>query len=79
MAATLEVKYFNSYWLKKIKSIQPVGPTSIPLAQYNFTTGDSFFKTNTVPSYIGAGQKLSYTLAGITYTFIPVLELNTPE
>jgi hypothetical protein len=72
MAATLEVKYFNSYWLKKIKSIQPVSPATAPaaLADYNFTTGNSFFTTNVIPAFIGAGQKLSYTLAGITYTFI---------
>jgi hypothetical protein len=70
MAATLEIKYFNSYWLKKIKSIQPVGPSSVALPQYDFATGNSFFTTNAVPSYIGAGQKLSYTLGGITYTFI---------
>ena len=70
MAATLEIKYFNSYWLKKIKSIQPVGPNSVALAQYDFVTGNSFFTTNTVPSYIGAGQKLSYTYASITYNFI---------
>ena len=72
MAATLEIKYFNSYWLKKIKSIQPVSSETITGGsyQYDFVTGDNFFIIDVLPSFIGAGQKLSYTYASITYNFI---------
>lgn len=80
MSATIEVKYFNSYWLKKIKSIQAVKPeTTVEGDDYEFSfeTDDSFFKfkdtslaTGVLPSFIGAGQKLSYTFSSNNYTFI---------
>ena len=79
MAATLEVKYFNSYWLKKIKSIQPVSPGTTEQGdaiEFNFTIGNDYFTfadtalaPAVVPPYIGAGQKLSYTYVDV-YTFI---------
>jgi hypothetical protein len=58
MAATIEVKYFNSYWLKKIESVQtateyttkffgPLAPWLTPTGgdgwKFSFLTGDSFF------------------------------------
>ena len=79
MAATLEVKYFNSYWLKKIKSIQPVAQGTTESGdgiEFNFVIGNDYFTLadtsyapSVVPPYIGAGQKLSYTYINV-YTFI---------
>lgn len=82
MAATIEVKYFNSYWLKKIKSIQPVKAyttLSTDSLKFIFVSGNNFFTYETFSGYntpfIGPGQKLTYTypLSGPssqTYTFI---------
>lgn len=82
MAAIIEVKYFNSYWLKKIKSVQSVKGYTTTLAQgykFTFITGDNFFKyeafsgTPALDS-VGPGQKFSYTYpvsgpTATTYTF----------
>jgi hypothetical protein len=77
MAAAIEVKFFNSYLLKRIKSIQPVSPITIPEAEgdtYSFSEGDSVFlytpDSGTLPTEIGAGQELTYTQDGIEYSFI---------
>ena len=80
MAATIEVKYFNSYWLKKMKSIQPVKPyttnSEVDSYTYSFANGDIKFNLSgagaTIPSFIGAGQQLTYTISGVLYTFIIV-------
>ena len=82
MAATIEVKYFNSYWLKKIKSIQPVKGYTTTLAQgykFTFVTGNNFFTyeaSSGIPALesVGPGQKFSYTYpisgpTATTYTF----------
>jgi hypothetical protein len=83
MAATIEVKYFNSYWLKKMKSIQPVRAHTTTEAnayfQYFFETGNSYFIISLVTSptssdwwinNLGAGQKLTYSLDGVLYSYI---------
>lgn len=78
MAAAIEVKFFNSYLLKRIKSIQPVSPVIIPEAEgdaYDFVDGDNFFTYEPVgglPTEIGPGQEFSYTKGGVEYTFIIV-------
>lgn len=77
MAATIEVKYFNSYWLKKIKSIQPVQSHTTTLSEgmkFIFVSGDTYFTYQSYSTYlttwIGPGQKLTYTypLTGPTST-----------
>jgi hypothetical protein len=92
MAATIEVKYFNSYWLKKIKSIQPVTGYTTTVAQayrFVFTSGNAYFdylsfSGSPALTTLGPGQKLSYTypLSGpgsITYFFTLVgVEAQAP-
>jgi hypothetical protein len=81
MSATIEIKYFNSYLLKKIKSIQPI--TTFTTAsgdtyQYDFVTGDNFFTftpPSGLPDFIGPGQELSYvfpTPSPVIYRFVIV-------
>ena len=81
MAATIEIKYFNSYWLKKIKSIQPVKAyttLSTDSLKFIFVSGNNFFTYETFSGYnarfIGPGQKLTFTypltgLSSQTYTY----------
>ena len=81
MAAIIEVKYFNSYWLKKLKSIQPVTSritTASDSTKFIFVSGQSFFTYQSFSGYeipwVGPGQKLSYTYpltgpSATTYTF----------
>ena len=78
MAAFIEVKYFNSYWLKKIKSIQPVKAkttTSADNLKFTFATGLDYFLYEPtggtyIGQFIGPGQKLTFTypLTGPTAT-----------
>jgi hypothetical protein len=82
MAATLELKYFNSFWLKKMDTIVEV------LATEGLATttgsGSSTITLQQVNIYIGVGQSLSYTISGITYNHTILYEngltitLNTP-
>lgn len=81
MAANIEVKYFNSYLLKKIKSIQPIKnhvTESGDTYAFDFTTGDNFFifsPPSGFPNFIGPGQELSYVFPDpfpVLYKFIIV-------
>jgi hypothetical protein len=77
MAAAIEVKFFNSYLLKKIKSIQQVKPYSTYAEDgilFSFKAGDNYFTISTsigdIPRFIGPGQKITYTKDGETFTHI---------
>jgi hypothetical protein len=67
MSATIELKYFNSFWLKKMKSITDVAP-SAPDALPNHLataatigqTSITFASTPSLPN-IGPGQAIYYT------------------
>ena len=82
MAATLELKYFNSFWLKKMDSIVNILTTE-GLATIT-TLGSSTITLQQTNLYIGVGQALSYTISGITYNHTILYEngititLNTP-
>jgi hypothetical protein len=82
MAATLELKYFNSFWLKKMDSIVNILTTE-GLATIT-ALGSSTIILQQTNLYIGVGQALSYTLGGITYNHTILYEngltitLNTP-
>lgn len=85
MAATLELKYFNSFWLKKIDSIVNVLTT-----ESKTTVETPIGSTITVLKniYIGVGQSLSYIVGATTYTntalyvdstgITTIITLNTP-
>ena len=82
MAATLELKYFNSFWLKKMDSIVNILTTE-GLATIT-ALGSSTITLQQTNLYIGVGQALSYTVSGITYNHTILYEngltitLNTP-
>ena len=60
MAATLELKYFNSYWLKKIKTITDVVDGTATYVSNNTT---SFVVSNISPAsnVLKTGQKVSFS------------------
>ena len=57
MAATLEVKYFNTFWLKKIKSITDVKTTNVGATNTAVDTTIILIPANTIG--IGAGQTVT--------------------
>jgi hypothetical protein len=67
MAATLELKYFNSFWLKKMDSIVDVIPNSSETDGIT-SIGSSTIELLAVDLFIGVGQELEYVVAGNTYT-----------
>ena len=55
MAATIEVNYFNSFWIKKIDSIVEVKPSVSEIA----TTADSSTQEiSSVNRFLGYGQRV---------------------
>ena len=66
MAATIELKYFNSFWLKKIKTIVDVMPTESLTANV-VEVGDTLINLVVLNTLIGVGQSLSYVIEGVTY------------
>lgn len=66
MAATLELKYFNSFWLKKMDSVVDVLPTESLtdlVTPINSTTINLFLAN----PFIGVGQSFSYVVGVNTY------------
>ena len=57
MAATLEVKYFNTFWLKKIKSITDVKTTNVGATNTAVDTTIILIPANTIG--VGAGQTVT--------------------
>ena len=70
MAATLELKFFNSYWLKKIKTVTDVvGGTRV----YQSNTGSTFVISAVADATVmNVGQKVSFTYtdgSGVTRSY----------
>lgn len=70
MAATLELKFFNSYWLKKIKTVTDVvGGTRV----YQSNTGTTFVISAVADvTVMNVGQKVSFTYtdgSGVTRSY----------
>jgi hypothetical protein len=66
MAATLELKYFNAFWLKKMDSIVDV--LSTESATDGITSVGSTTITLLLPNaFIGVGQSFSYVIDGETF------------
>jgi hypothetical protein len=76
MSATIELKYFNSFWLKKMQSVVDVLPTpATPPPGPNKATatvspGAMSFTLQTDQPNIGIGQAIYYTIGGQTYTLV---------
>lgn len=73
MAATIEIKYYNSFWLKKMDSITKVAPTVAAgiLTVGTGSIGDNYLKVALAsapdPTVYGPGQRISWTIAGTNY------------
>jgi len=67
MAATLELKYFNSFWLKKMDTIVDVIPNSSETDGITLE-GSNTIELLTADLFIGVGQELEYVVEGNTYT-----------
>ena len=88
MSATIEIKYYNSFWLKKMASIAAVSSLettgteagvapniATPTVQSNVGTNTLTF-TNADALSIGIGQELSYTI-GVLYTYIIINKVTS--
>jgi len=75
MAATLELKYFNSFWLKKMDSIVDILTTE---GKATASTAPSTTIALQQPNlYIGVGQSLKYTINNVTYYHTILYENGT--
>jgi len=72
MSATIELKYFNSFWLKKMKSITDIMPSNPNAYQLDIgaVIGDTSITLTSAPSPIGPGQAIYYTVSGISWTSV---------
>ena len=75
MSATIELKYFNSFWLKKMKSITDVTPSSsnayeLAIDAYVGDTSITLTNAPAVVGSIGPGQAIYYTAAGANWTSV---------
>ena len=59
MGAVLEVKYFNTFWLKKIKAITDVTPDST--SAYVSNSGTTFVIGSRSVTQMNVGQKVTFT------------------
>ena len=77
MAATIEVKYFNSFWLKKLETVTAVsslgygGNTSTTAYSANsFLSGATTINVTANVLNVFVGQVLSYTISTVKYSHI---------
>jgi hypothetical protein len=72
MAATLELKYFNSFWLKKMDSIVDVVNTANETDSL-MTTGSTTMVLAAPNLFLGVGQSVEYFLTGVTDPFTNII------
>lgn len=82
MSATIEIKYYNSFWLKKmatITAVSAVDPSSVipmPNTALPVSIGTNTITiTNADAESVGVGQSLSYTISGIEYVYTIILKV----
>jgi len=61
MAATLEIKYFNSFWLKKMKTVTEVVNTTGEVAAPGGAIGDDSITLTNANTKISVGQKITWS------------------
>jgi hypothetical protein len=61
MAATLEIKYFNSFWLKKMKKVTEVVNTTGKVEEPGGAIDDNFITLEEANTKINVGQKISWS------------------
>lgn len=74
MAATIEIKYYNSFWLKKLSSITAVSSFNpdgtLPNTALVVSSGtNTIVISNASAVSVGIGQLVSYTLSSVLYTY----------
>jgi hypothetical protein len=84
MSATIEIKYYNSFWLKKMDTITAVSAvnssSTTPAPNTAPSVGTSTIGQNTLTivnadaSSVGVGQLVSYTISSILYTYTIILK-----
>ena len=67
MAAIIELKYFNTFWLKKIKSITDIVPESNTSITYVSNVGKTFQTGGGLNTGIGVGQQVTIQDGANTY------------
>lgn len=75
MAATLELKYFNSFWLKKMDTIVNVTNGSY-ITDSDVTVGSDTMILTTPNTFLGVGQSLEYTIEDVLYTNVVLYMLD---
>ena len=80
MAATIEVKYYNSFWLKKIASITAVVPGR-QIAETVTQNGDTITITSSLPdTEMNVGQSVTILLSNSgTYTGFITERISSTE
>lgn len=85
MSAIIEIKYYNSFWLKKMATITavsavdpstttPAPNTALPVVNSNVGT-NTITITNADAASVGVGQLLSYTISGVEYVYTIILKV----
>jgi len=72
MAALIELKYFNTFWLKKIKSITNVTPGQVAqISSWDAATKTMILSSSWSVNLVNVGQEttVNYTEAGTDYTW----------
>ena len=67
MAAIIELKYFNTFWLKKLKSITDIVPESNTSITYVSNVGKTFQTGGGLNTGIGVGQQVTIQDGANTY------------
>lgn len=73
MSATLELKYFNSFWLKKMTSVVAVSPSEEPndnSISVEAEEGDTTITLTNPQLNMGVGQIVYYTISNVQYSSI---------
>jgi hypothetical protein len=73
MSATLELKYFNSFWLKKMTSVVGVSPSETEndnSVAVEALSGSTAITLDHEQDNIGVGQIIYYTISGNNYSSI---------
>ena len=79
MAATLEIKYFNSFWLKKMKTITDVVPSSTSVYDTS-SSGTSFvIQTALNATKMNVGQKVTFTYNTPSVAYIGYIVSRTSD
>ena len=59
MAAIIELKYFNTFWLKKLKDVTDIVPESNTSITYVSNVGKTFQTGGGLNTGIGVGQQVT--------------------